>query len=657
MKITGSLPAFEQEHQGKKHFFISHAPADVRWAEWIGWHLEQYGYRVILPEWDFRPGSNSVLELHKAVIETERTLALLSPHYVNILCTLPDWTVTFQRDSSGEQHLLLPIRIQPCETEGIFLTLSPIELAGKNEQEALQILLKEVAQTRAKPDQPPRFPGLKPFVVGTDLERNPTFVGREHALKQIYTSLHKGYTVAITNSLSKSNGSVGKTEVAKEYAYRYQSNYRVLLWLQDNPLDVSHTPLLQSIESIVAVLAAAQPEMPKQATPLMTLRSWLTEQEDWLLILDGVKDVQIVEQLLPSLSKGHTLITTRNRVLASLAQLLEIDELASEDKALSQKLADLIDAALHSPNGEHIHLGLGEITIGSAPDNTIVRTDPSVSAYHAMITLKDGAYFLTDRKSTSGTFMNGQRLQPGVPYRLTKKDSIHIGKVVFAYASDAVELTPLATEAALADGAVASGLSLPRLPSAQKILRHIREKKAPDTWLIYQSERMSLSAFRSLITHIDIAGAQAFIVFLFLFISGNALIFVLAPGDGNASLLLFPLVLDSLAIGFFAVRMVKIIHQTPEIPPQRPYPDALLVLTSDGFIEYLDNDQPIYELSFADLVGMQMHTEEDLTTWLELFYRDQRRGQWSQRTHFGAPIPLTQEIIKAFTSYLQRHAP
>jgi hypothetical protein len=51
-----------------KDFFISYNSADLAWAEWIAWQLEAAGFTTIVQAWDFRPGSNFVVEMQKAAI-------------------------------------------------------------------------------------------------------------------------------------------------------------------------------------------------------------------------------------------------------------------------------------------------------------------------------------------------------------------------------------------------------------------------------------------------------------------------------------------------------------------------------------------------------------------------------------------------------------
>lgn len=62
-----------------KDFFVNYNKADRPWAEWIAWRLEEAGYSTVIQAWDFRPGSNFVLEMHRAAQEAERTVAVLSP--------------------------------------------------------------------------------------------------------------------------------------------------------------------------------------------------------------------------------------------------------------------------------------------------------------------------------------------------------------------------------------------------------------------------------------------------------------------------------------------------------------------------------------------------------------------------------------------------
>ena len=66
-----------------KDFFISYTSADKSWAEWIAWELEQAKFSVVIQAWDFRPGSNFVLEMDRAAREAARSMPILSPSYLD----------------------------------------------------------------------------------------------------------------------------------------------------------------------------------------------------------------------------------------------------------------------------------------------------------------------------------------------------------------------------------------------------------------------------------------------------------------------------------------------------------------------------------------------------------------------------------------------
>ena len=70
-----------------KDFFISYTQRDRSWAEWVAWHLEVAGYSTIIQAWNFRPGSNFILEMDKAARVSTHTIAILSPAYLTAFYT------------------------------------------------------------------------------------------------------------------------------------------------------------------------------------------------------------------------------------------------------------------------------------------------------------------------------------------------------------------------------------------------------------------------------------------------------------------------------------------------------------------------------------------------------------------------------------------
>src|SRR5258706_9417646 len=128
----------------QKDFFVSYNKADRAWAEWIAWQLEAEGYTTILQAWDFRPGSNFVLEMQSAARTAKRTIAILSPDYLTSLYTQPEWAAAFVQDPTGQKGLLLPVRVRPCELTGLLPSIIYLDLVDLDASQAAIALLAGV---------------------------------------------------------------------------------------------------------------------------------------------------------------------------------------------------------------------------------------------------------------------------------------------------------------------------------------------------------------------------------------------------------------------------------------------------------------------------------------------------------------------------------
>jgi len=74
------------------------------------------------------------------------------------------------------------------------------------------------------------------------------------------------------------------------------------------------------------------------------------------------------------------------------------------------------------------------VTIGRSSDNTVVLPDAYVSSYHCQITQEDsGAFYLSDRNSMNGTFVNGRRITGEVS--LSPADVVRIGSITLPWQS------------------------------------------------------------------------------------------------------------------------------------------------------------------------------------------------------------------------------
>lgn len=82
------------------------------------------------------------------------------------------------------------------------------------------------------------------------------------------------------------------------------------------------------------------------------------------------------------------------------------------------------------PEIRPIALGAPVITLGRAPDNTVVLNHPQVSAHHARLEQVAGGYRILDSGSTNHVYVNGQRATQQV---LLPGDEVHIGPFKLTY--------------------------------------------------------------------------------------------------------------------------------------------------------------------------------------------------------------------------------
>jgi len=323
--------------KGVKDFCISYTQADRPWAEWIAWHLEEAGYSTVLQPWHVRPASNVVMEMDRATQVATCTLVVLSSEYLHADDTKAEWAAAFNRDPKGQQGILVPVRVRSCDVMRLCRPIaSSIDLVNLDEPQAREALLTGVQRARARPARSPSFPGsVSPRFPGARLplwllpfRRNPFFTGREEVLRCLHDPFTTGTPTAVTQMISGLGG-IGKTQTAVEYAHRYQSEYRAVLWVRAD----SQQSIISSFVEIAHVLKLPEHDAKEQEQIVQAVKWWLRTYPNWLLIVDNADDLEAIDNFLPS-GSGHLLITTRAHATGRTAHAVALETMDLDEGTL-----------------------------------------------------------------------------------------------------------------------------------------------------------------------------------------------------------------------------------------------------------------------------------------------------------------------------------
>ena len=175
---------------------------------------------------DIRAGHDFVHAMQHAAATAACTIAVLSPAYARSEFGEAEWRAAFVEDPSGEQRVLIPVRVQTGTPPGMLRSRVYIDLVDCDEETARARLLTGVGPTGDRPTTAvfpggPRtdrggeavvFPGRAPEISNLPA-RNLAFTGRNQLLAQLRERLTDATVAAVLPVEAVHGlGGVGKTE-------------------------------------------------------------------------------------------------------------------------------------------------------------------------------------------------------------------------------------------------------------------------------------------------------------------------------------------------------------------------------------------------------------------------------------------------------------
>lgn len=199
-----------------------------------------------------------------------------------------------------------------------------------------------------------------PEVWGRVPLRNKNFTGRGELIERLRAGLlDSARMTAVVPHTLQGWGGVGKTQIAVEYAYRYQSEYELIWWV-----GADQGVLLRS------ALAALAPKLGLREASISGIDDAVVDVLDalrrgepysnWLLIFDNAEQPEDLIDLIPQ-GPGHVLITSRNHLWASRVDTVEVNVF---DRAESKEfLVKRVRGAIDQVDADRLAEALGDLPL------------------------------------------------------------------------------------------------------------------------------------------------------------------------------------------------------------------------------------------------------------------------------------------------------
>ena len=208
----------------------------------------------------------------------------------------------------------------------------PISLWSDSDSAFLDVVrgIREVVEELdAQPDRAHQTTRYMP-IYNPPYNHNSFFTNRDEPLSTIASSFASA--PAHQTPILALNGlpGIGKTHVALEYSYRSSSTYNSIIWLNAS----SRAVLGKDVRSLVEQFSLPNEYHEDELQLFSAFRQWLQDQSSWLLVLDQIDDVVLIDLVVPLQSRGHVLLTTRMQALGKRASPILITSMDIDGSTL-----------------------------------------------------------------------------------------------------------------------------------------------------------------------------------------------------------------------------------------------------------------------------------------------------------------------------------
>jgi tetratricopeptide (TPR) repeat protein len=277
--------------------YVSRAGGDREIAGVVAETLRDAGYAVI-----------SQQPAHCALAEGARVVALLSPEYLRCERCQAEWQNAIAGDPLNTKSCLILLRVAECDPPGLLAGLAYWDLVPMRDNRALlqEVVRDAVRENRREAAHSgPHWRAPRTIVDGEAIRPVPSFSGREAPLTSLAKALAKDGAVAAICGL----GGLGKSSLAREYAWRNRDAYSIIWWLNAQTEDELVEGLLRLGAFFVRGL---EHHADRRAAAQQVVRAILGGfSKPVLLIFDNLEDERLLREWQPR-TGARVLVTSRN---------------------------------------------------------------------------------------------------------------------------------------------------------------------------------------------------------------------------------------------------------------------------------------------------------------------------------------------------------
>jgi tetratricopeptide (TPR) repeat protein len=318
-----------------RDYFISRTGADKDIALAIAAMLRAEGFTTWLQDEDF--GHASFMERMEQGFESgARVVALLSAEYQKSDYCRTEYQIALDGDPLNVNERLIVLRIGECAPTGMlrqlaYTDLVPI-LAMSDAAERERLLRRAVRvvtrlETASSAEAFQKLYRHVPQILHPEIAPVAGFTGRDAELEALKTALwQKGGTAALT--ALRGLGGVGKSVLAREYAWRERESYRGVWWLRAETRETLADDLVELGARFIPGLDTV-PDREQAARHALDFLDRAQFEKPWLLVYDNAESPAGIKKLTPR-AGAHVLITSRWQTWHGHARELTVDVFSPE---------------------------------------------------------------------------------------------------------------------------------------------------------------------------------------------------------------------------------------------------------------------------------------------------------------------------------------